>query len=94
MGTPSTGSVQRTSPARTVTKTSLSEDYARTLSSENYDKNPFSKESDRNLLCENYTNGDKKTEEEVQFTMTAIPGDQIYELERPYLGLDSYQHEF
>ena len=77
-----------------MTKTSLSEDYARTLSSENYDKNPFSKESDRNLLCENYTNGDKKTEEEVQFTMTAIPGDQIYELERPYLGLDSYQHEF
>jgi hypothetical protein len=46
-----------------VTETSLSEDYARTLSSENYNKKPFSKERDRNLLGENYTNVDKKTEE-------------------------------
>ena len=56
-------SLDRTSPARTVTETSLSEDYARTLSSENYKEKPCSKERDRNLLRENYTNMDKKTEE-------------------------------
>ena len=37
---------------------------------------------------------DKETEEEVQLTRTAIPGDQLDRLDRPYLGPDSYQHEF
>ena len=64
-----TGSIQRTSPARTATRTSY---YARTLSSENYYKNPLNKENDRNLLGKDYTDVDKKTEEEAQLTMTAI----------------------
>ena len=61
----------------------FSEDYARTTSCKNHNKNLSSKDSKRNLLGENYTNSDKKTAEKVQLNMTAIPGVQLDELDKP-----------
>ena len=69
----------------------FSEDYTRTISSENYDENPFSKGSDRDFLGKDHTDMDKKTEEETQLTMTAIPGVRLDGLDRPYFRLDSYR---
>jgi hypothetical protein len=57
-------------------------------------RTPPARTADRNLLSENYTKVVKKTEEKVQFIMTATPGVQPNGLVKPYLKLDSYQHEF
>ena len=70
------------SPDRLGTENLVSEDYTWTTSSENHNENPSNKDCNRNLLGENYTNVDKKTEEKVQLIMTAIPGVQLDELDK------------
>ena len=72
-----------TSPNRLCTENLYSEDYTRTTSSENHNKNPPSKNGDKIILCENYTDVEKKTGEKVKLTMAATPGIQLDELAKP-----------